>query len=113
MYRKVWTASDQCPLGYLLIDPQERFRQNQEFNVDKKILTSLNTKLERENEHMRTLQRLSTQAARAPTTAVVLEWHDGVNEVAGIEDAILTLAVRIEECVFGRSALATLNICTL
>jgi len=86
MYRKVFAATDDVPLRYLLIDPLERTARAASLALHKGTVTKLESLIIPKNPYMQQILRLSKIREPSATANIVLEWHEGLNEVAGIVD---------------------------
>ena len=86
MYRKIHSVEEQVPLRYLLVDPQARHHQARALQLDLKLLSHLETIILPNNHHMRTIKRLAKLRGPSADASIVLEWSEGVDEVAGIVD---------------------------
>ena len=69
----------------LLFHKHKRPRQ-QNAGLPGEMLADLDRLILPQNARMRAAQRLAKTRARTSDGAVVLEWHEGVNEVAGVVD---------------------------
>eukprot|EP00959_Pyramimonas_sp_CCMP1952_P039923 834759-Pyramimonas_sp.AAC.1 len=86
MYRRVFTCTDQVPLRYLVIDPRERLAAAAQHGLPRHMVQRLERLIVPRNEHMALIRRLSEKSSATPNADIVLEWHEGVDEVAGIVD---------------------------
>ena len=86
MYRKVHSAFSQTPLRYLIFDPKARETVATQQHLKIPTVKALEKELLLHNPYMTSLRRLGTLRTAAVSPAVVLQWHEGVQEVAAIID---------------------------
>ena len=86
MHRKIYSLADSTPLRYLVVDPEERAGVGAHLGVDKKLLRDLEALLLPHNDYFAKIKRSFHLARGVPSASVVLEWHEGVNEVSAVID---------------------------
>jgi len=68
------------------VDPEERAGVGAHLGVDKKPLRDLEALLLPHNDYFAKIKRSFHLARGVPSASVVLEWHEGVNEVSAVID---------------------------
>ena len=86
MYRRIFSAEEITPVRYLIIDPNERTAAASRQGLRTTTLRALEKAILPHNTHMHTLQRLRHSLRAAPEASIVLDWHEGTNELAAVVD---------------------------
>ena len=86
MYRKVFSAGTASPLRYLIFDPKARDGVANAQGLERRVVKELEQHLLANNVYMTSLRRLGSLPTASLSPAVVLQWHEGVQEVAAIVD---------------------------
>ena len=86
MYRRLLSAEDAAPLRYLLVDPLARADVAVQQGLRRATLTRLQALLLPGNTYMQQLRRSACVPGPVAEATVVLEWHEGIDEVAAVVD---------------------------